>query len=139
MCIFFRSLRERYYGCEISVRSDEVALLDLSSLRVLENRQQPFDRNLSTPAIFYLVVSRPYQSIVTEISTDVSCNNFSVDTVLWHEVFICTLLGLLLRTRGALPFSVSISSRHGCKDPKKIKSDGRVCRMKERKSRNEEG
>jgi hypothetical protein len=56
----------------------------------------------------YLVGTRPHKGIVAQISTDISCNDFAVDAILWNEI--------LIRTAGApAPVSVAfaVSARHG--------------------------
>jgi len=124
-------VRVRYYGREVPVGCDEVALLDLSSLGILWWGQfggRSRRRNLS-PATTDLVVARPYESIVPKVAADVSRDDLSVDAILGHEVLVRTSRGLL----GApIAISLSISSRHD------EKSRGKLLQEERKKSRNEE-
>jgi hypothetical protein len=80
----------RYYGREIPVGCNEVAFLNLSSLRIL-------------------VFPRSYESIVPKVTAYISRDDLSVDAIFGNEIFIRTSRGCLC---ASIPLSFSLSSRH---------------------------
>ena len=112
MRILYRVLvRVRYYGREIPVGCDEIALLDLPSLRILLTGQsaEPSSRRIFISAKTNLVVAWPYESIIPKVTADVSRNDFSIDAIFGNEVLVRTGRGRLC---ASIPLSLSISSRH---------------------------
>lgn len=84
-------MRVRYYGREVPVGCDEVALLDLSSLGILWRGQfggRSRRRNLS-PATTDLVVARPYESIVPKVAADICSNDFAINAISRDKILIC--------------------------------------------------
>jgi hypothetical protein len=89
--VLYELLRVRYYCRKITVGRDEIALLDLPSLRIL-------------------VVPRSYESVVPKVTAYVSRDDFSIDAIFGNEVLIRTSRGSL---RASISLSFSIPSRHG--------------------------
>jgi hypothetical protein len=77
----------RHYRCEVFVRGDEIALLNLLGLRVLEADPSTLN-SLAKSNSSHLVVSWPYHSIVAEVSINISGNDFSVDTISRKEILV---------------------------------------------------
>jgi hypothetical protein len=104
-------MKERYYGREISICVYEVACLDLPGLGVLERVLAVGTKTRlsnSGAALTDLVVARPYESIVAQIPTDVSGDDFSVDTISRNKILVRTGRG---SSCGA-PIAFCLSRRH---------------------------
>jgi hypothetical protein len=113
-------VRVRYYGREIPIGGDEVALLDLASLGILWQVSLVDAHHEEVSALRAttdLVVARPYESIVPKIAADVSRDDLSVDAILGHEVLVRTSRGLL---SAPIAISLSISSRHDEQSRRKL-------------------
>jgi len=59
-----------------------------------------------------LVVARPYESVVAQIPTDVSGDDFSVDTIFGNEILVRTGLGGGGGGCCCAPIAFSLSGRH---------------------------